>query len=59
MELLGLLPAALEGPTRLAAALFVATRVLRNLVAGTHGFVVNFKPQWDATAGALPLVRVV
>jgi hypothetical protein len=34
IELLGLLPAALENPTRVAVVLFVMTRVLRNIAAG-------------------------
>jgi hypothetical protein len=56
MELLGLLPAALEQPTRLAVLLFVTTRVLRNLVAGERTYGVRVC-RWLCRQGRASVVR--
>eukprot|EP00878_Enallax_costatus_P018045 GHUV01018974.1.p1 GENE.GHUV01018974.1~~GHUV01018974.1.p1 ORF type:complete len:531 (+),score=75.48 GHUV01018974.1:260-1852(+) len=45
LEMIGLLPAAVEGPSRLAVSFLVITRVVRNLAALLAGYVDTFKPQ--------------
>ncbi|KAF8062759.1 D-threonine aldolase [Scenedesmus sp. PABB004] len=50
VEVLGLLPVALEAPACVAISLFVSTRVLRSAAGLLKAFVVSAEPAWEPAA---------
>ncbi|WIA40942.1 hypothetical protein OEZ86_004596 [Tetradesmus obliquus] len=52
-EVVGLLPAALENPTRFAVTSLAATRVLRTLAGLVQQYVQQFTPNWVSPVDAL------